>query len=177
MGEREREKTRSILSKKINREAVRDEGKSKRERRDTQAHTPTHKDKIQKIRTHCYRTPFICKNYDMLLLRQTKRPTISRAVQVIVIVSSYGCLMDAYCKCIVRLNDVFFLISQFCSFSLLLSNSLLELVHSIIPSHAPMFYGHFRIFLHFLLQQYSRKSLVLSCKNIRTSDTGGEKNQ
>lgn len=37
-------------------------------------------------------------------LHQTKQPIISHAVQVIVIVSSYGCLMDPYCKCIVRIN-------------------------------------------------------------------------
>lgn len=54
-------------------------------------------------------------NYDMLLLHQTKHWTISCVVQVIVIVSSYGCLMDTYCKCIVRLND--FLVRFFSFFS------------------------------------------------------------
>lgn len=43
----------------------------------------------------------------MLLLHQTKQHPNNKpcVVQVIVIVTSYGCLMDAFCKCIVRLND------------------------------------------------------------------------
>lgn len=56
-------------------------------------------------------------NDEILPLHQTKQPIISHAVQVIVIVSSYGCLMDPYCKCIVRI----ILLSS--SISLFLSNT------------------------------------------------------
>lgn len=112
--------------------------------------------------THCYRTPFICKTTIWCYYVKQSQPTISRAVRVIVIVSSYGCLMVAYCKCIVRINDFS---SFFLSFSFFL-------IPQFIFIHASFCYHHIWsvfFFLFSLCHTVFKKSLVL-----KTQVTAGQ---